>query len=178
MEQRFVVPERAVSHFHIHPGETVADIGAGTGYFMPALVSAVGEEGVVYALEIQRKLLDTLSDTVNSKGWTQVRPLWGDIEKLEGSKIAANTVDVAVLVNAFFQIEDRDTALAEIARIVRPGGKFFIIDWSESFAGLGPQPEQVVSEEDAIAAVETAGLVYERSIPVGEHHYGIACRVV
>lgn len=176
--ERFVEPNTLVSQFHIMPGDTVADIGAGTGYFMEALANAVGPDGVVYASEIQRALLEKLAETARRRGFTQVRPLWGDVEDFGGTKIPDNAADVLIMVNTLFQIEDMPTAFTEVQRILRDGGKFFVIDWSESFAGLGPQPGQVLTAADATAAAETAGFVYERDFPTGAHHYGLAFRNV
>lgn len=175
---RFVDPATAVSQFHIKPGDTVADIGAGSGFFMEALVQAVGPDGVVYASEIQRPLLEKLSDTARRRGFSQVHPVWGDVEREGGTKIPSDAADVVIMVNTFFQLEEVLVALREVQRILRNGGKFFVIDWSESFAGLGPQPEQVVTAANAIDALETAGFIFEREFPAGEHHYGLSVRNV
>jgi ubiquinone/menaquinone biosynthesis C-methylase UbiE len=85
-------------------------------------------------------------------------------------------LDAGVLVNTFFQIEDKKTSLEEMARTLRKGGKFFVVDWTESFAGLGPHPNQVVDEMTAKSLVESAGFTFERSFPTGDHHYGLAFR--
>ena len=175
---RFVNPATVVTHFHIREGDTVADFGAGSGYFIEMLVKLVGEKGVVYACEIQKDLVVKLGQIAHKKGMAQVRPLWCDIEELDGSKIPDGEVDVAILVNTFFQLEDKQTALQEIRRTLRNGGKLFIIDWSESFGGLGPQPSQVVSQEDARAFAEQEGFVFDTSFDAGDHHYGLSFRKV
>lgn len=175
---RFVDPLNIISQCHVKPGDTVADIGAGTGFFMKALVQAVGPEGVVYASEIQRPLLETLGDTARRQGYSSVQAVWGDVETVGGTKIPTDSCDVALLFNTLFQLEDVPTALAEIQRILRGGGKFIVVDWSESFAGLGPQPEQVVTAQNAINMLETAGFVFEHEFAAGDHHYGLAARVV
>ena len=175
---RFVDPKAVTSHCHIKPGDTVADIGAGTGFFMSALVQAVGPEGIVYASEIQRPLLENLGDTARRQGYSAVQAVWGDVETIGGTKIQTDSCDVVLMVNTLFQLEDVPTALAEINRILRDGGKCIIVDWSESFAGLGPQPEQVVSAQNAINMLETAEFVFEREFDTGDHHYGLAARAV
>ena len=173
---RFVEPERVVTHFHIHEGDIVADFGAGSGYFMEALVRQVGAQGVVYACEIQKSLSVKLGEIARSKGLTQIRPLWCDFEKIGGSKIPDGALDVALLINTLFQLEDKQTALQEISRTLRSGGKLFIVDWSESFQGLGPQSEHVVSQADATAYAEQVGFVFDTSFDAGDHHYGLAFR--
>lgn len=175
-QTRFVEPRTVASHFHIHEGETVADFGAGTGYFIPLLSEAVGKKGVVFACEIQKNLIETLAATAREKSLDNVRVLWGDLEAPGGSKVPDKAVDMGLLVNVLFQLEDKQTAVAEILRTMRSGARLYIIDWSESFGGLGPQPSDVVTEGAARALFESAGCTYERSFEAGGHHYGIMFR--
>jgi len=175
---RFVEPTTVATHFYIKEGDTVADFGAGSGYFMEILSQLVGIDGVVYACEIQKDLSVKLGETARSKGLTQVRPLWSDVEEVGGSKIPDEVLDAAIVVNTFFQFEDKDGALQEMSRTLRSGGKLFIIDWSESFNGLGPQPGNIVSELETKALAEQQGFVFERSFDAGDHHYGLAFRKV
>jgi ubiquinone/menaquinone biosynthesis C-methylase UbiE len=175
---RFVIPHIVATHFHVRPGDVVADFGAGSGYFIDTLANLVGHEGRVYALEIQKNLVEKIGDIARAKGFAQVQPLWADVEDLGGSKIPDGTLDVAIMVNTYFQFDDRQSALREVWRTLRSGGKFFLIDWSESFGGLGPQPEQVVMAEVAEAEAETAGFVFEHTFDAGDHHYGLAFRKV
>lgn len=178
LQGRFVEPATVASHFHIREGDSVADFGAGSGYFMEILAKLVGPEGNVYACEIQKDLVQKLGELAHAKGLSQVHPLWSDVEELQGSKIPAGVLDVAILVNTFFQFEDKATALKEISRTMRSGGKLFIIDWSESFSGLGPQPDAVASEDSVKALAEQEGFVFDRSFDAGDHHYGLALRKV
>lgn len=173
---RFVIPEHAVSHFHLRDGDVVGDFGAGAGYFEKALSRAVGGSGVVYAFEIQKMLTEKIADLVRTERLSNVEIVWGDIEAQSGCKIADGRLDAGVLVNTLFQMENKPTALAEIHRLIRSGGKLFVIDWSESFSGMGPQPGDVLTAEAACELVEAAGFAFEREFPAGEHHYGLAFR--
>ena len=173
---RFVDPATVATHFYIKEGDKVADFGAGSGYFMEILAKQVGDEGTVYACEIQKDLSVKLGETARSKGLSQIHPLWCDVEEIGGSKIPDGELDVAIVVNTFFQFEDKDVSLQEMLRTLRSGGKLFIIDWSESFGGLGPQPDQIISELDVKALAEQQGFVMERSFDAGDHHYGLAFR--
>ena len=175
---RFVVPEIVSSHFHLREGDTVADFGAGGGLFLKVLSTAVGESGRVYACEIQKTLVEKLGDQARLMGLQNVHPLWCDLEEINGIKIATGELDSGMLINTFFQIEDRETAVKEMARTVRSGGKFFVIDWTESFAGMGPQPGQVISAADTKNLFEANGFTVEGEFEAGEHHYGLAFRKV
>ena len=173
---RFVVPGVVATHFHLRPGDTVADFGTGQGFFLPILSELVGPKGRVFACEIQRNLVEAIGETVRTKSLGNVEPLWCDIEAHGGTKIDDQALDVAIMVNTLFQIEDKVTAVKEMSRTLRPGGKLFVVDWSESFGGLGPQPTQVITESNAKDLIEAEGFVFERSYDAGGHHYGLGFR--
>jgi ubiquinone/menaquinone biosynthesis C-methylase UbiE len=173
---RFVVPDVVASHFHLREGDTVADFGAGSGAFVPILSRLVGPTGRVYACEIQKNLVETIGEMVRSKGLGNTEPLWCDLEATEGSRLAADSLDAAILVNTLFQIENKPAALTEIVRTLRSGGKLFVVDWSESFGGLGPQPSDVIQETETRQLLESHGLVFDTSFDAGDHHYGLAFR--
>lgn len=103
-------------------------------------------------------------------------PLWCDLEELGGIKIANNTLDAGILVNTLFQLQLKEVALQEMYRVIRPGGILHVIDWSESFGGLGPQMNNVITKEQAIDLLESQRFAFEREYPTGEHHYGFAAR--
>ncbi len=175
-EGRFVVPEVVSTHFHLRPGDTVGDFGAGTGFFATVLSRLVGHEGKVYCVEIQKNLVEKLVDKVRREHLSNVEVIWGDLEEDGATKIPDGSLDAAVIVNTLFQTEDRYLAVREISRTLRSGGKLFIIDWTESWGGLGPQPGNVLDKDEARAVAESAGLTFEREFDAGGHHYGLAFR--
>lgn len=164
------------THFHLRPGDVVGDFGAGNGFFVPALARAVGASGRVYAFEIQKNLVETIGDMVRRGGLSNVEVVWCDLEADHGTKVRDGALDAGVLANALFQMEEQDAAMREIVRTLRSGAKLFIIDWSESFSGLGPHPTQVLTADAAKALAESHGFVFDRSFDAGDHHYGLAFR--
>lgn len=176
--QRFADPSAVVSHFHLREGDVVADFGAGSGYYIEILSAKVGHTGKVYACEIQKELVDKIGTLARQKGLSSVYPLWCDLEEQGGVKIANNTLDSGLMINTLFQLQDKATALEEVARTVRSGGKFFIVDWTDSFGGLGPQPADVFVPQEARSLAEAHGFMFERMFDAGDHHYGIAFRKV
>jgi SAM-dependent methyltransferase len=175
---RFVIPDVVSTHFHLREGELVADYGAGSGFFLQTLSRSVGESGRVFACEIQKQLVEKLADNARVLGLNNIHPLWCDLEEENGIKIGTGELDAAILVNTLFLIEDKEATAKEIARTIRSGGKFFVIDWTESFAGMGPQPGHVVPEVNATALFESHGFVLDTNFPAGDHHYGLAFRKI
>ena len=175
---RFVIPEKVVTHFHLTEGDKVADFGAGSGFFLAPLSKAVGQTGRVYACEIQKQLVEKLGDLARVQGLQNVDPLWCDLEEPNGIKIGTAALDIGVLVNTLFQFENKEVAVQEIGRTIRPGGFLYVVDWTESFGGLGPQAGDVVSAEAAKVLFEANGFTFEREYDAGDHHYGHSYRKV
>jgi ubiquinone/menaquinone biosynthesis C-methylase UbiE len=175
---RFVMPEVVSTHFHLEEGSVVADFGAGVGYFIPALSKAVGPTGRVIACEIQKALVEKLGSFVRQQGLGNVNVVWCDLEAPQGNTLVDNSIDAGVMINTFFQFEEKAAAVAECQRVLKKGGALHVIDWSESFGGTGPAPEQVVDKQSMIAWFEGGGFVLEREYPAGSHHYGLTFRVI
>jgi len=173
---RFVIPNVVGTHFLLQEGDKVADFGAGSGFFIPFLATAVGQSGRVFACEIQRPLVEKLGNFARLKGFSNVDPLWCDLEVSGGIKIPTAYLDAGILVNTLFQLEDKITAITEIGRTIRSDGVLQVIDWMESFAGLGPTTGSVITKSATIALLESHDFILEREYPAGDHHYGLAFR--
>ena len=169
---KFVEPAVVCSHFHLRPGDMVADFGAGSGHYMRPLSNLVGAHGRVYLCEIQKNLVEALGNQAREQRLRNVHPLWCDFETVGGTKLMEGVLDAALLSNTLFQVVDKVSTLGEIARVTRMGGKLIIIDWSDSFGGLGPRSDHIVPLDEARRLVEQVGFVFDRSFPAGEHHYG------
>ena len=173
---KFIDPRVVISHFHLREGEHIADFGAGSGHYMKPLADVVGQSGKVYLCEIQKNLVEALGIKIHEARLRNVHTLWCDLEAPNGIKLRDGLLDAGLVSNTLFQFQDKNAGLKEIGRTIRKGGKLFIIDWTDSFGGLGPAPSHVVREEDARTLVADAGFTVERTFPAGDHHYGIACR--
>lgn len=169
----FVEPEKIVESLDIYAGMKVADFGVGSGRYTLALARAVGEKGRVYAVDIQKELLQKIDREAGRQGFENVEILWGDMEKAGGTKLPDGLLDAVLLSNVLFQLEQRDTVAKEIARVLKPGGRAVIIDWSGSYGHLGPRPEDVVSADSARELFEGSGFAFEKEIPAGRYHYGL-----
>jgi ubiquinone/menaquinone biosynthesis C-methylase UbiE len=169
-------PQTVISHFHLRGGDAVADFGAGSGHYLGALSRAVGSSGSVYACEIQKGLVEKLTKRIGDERLSNTHALWCDLEKIGGTKLKDELLDVGVLMNTLFIIENKDVALDEMHRVIRKGGTLFVVDWSDSFRGMGPQPSQVVTEDMARSLLGEHGFTFERDFPAADHHYGLAFR--
>lgn len=170
----FSDPKQILEQFHVDPGMTVADFGAGSGHYTIALARMVGNSGKVYAVEVQRDVLDRLrSDITSTPGVNNVQFVWGDIDADRGSTLQDHLCDRIVMSNVLFQLEKKETAVKEMFRVLKSGGQVLLIDWSDSFGHLGPHPSAVISEDKAKEMFEACGFQYEKDVITGDHHYGM-----
>lgn len=169
----FTSPEKNLKQLGVHEGMTVVDLGAGAGAYTIILAERVGENGRVYAVEVQKEFLINIKDRAIAKGFKNVEVIWGDIERLGGTKIKEEIADAAVMSNVLFQAEDKLGLLREAKRILKIGGKLLLIDWKDSFNNLGPAKDAVIPATVAREMCEQEGFVLKNEFDAGEHHYGL-----
>jgi ubiquinone/menaquinone biosynthesis C-methylase UbiE len=165
----FSDPLKNLKAFGLREDNIVADLGAGTGFYSIA-AGSIATRGKVYAVELQKDFLDTIKNKIKDARLNNVEIIWGNVEKVGGTKIGDGVVDVVVASNVLFQIEDKDKFIEEIKRILKQKGRVLLIDWSESsiMSGTG-----VVSKDKARVMFEKQGFLLEREINVGDYHYGM-----
>lgn len=170
-------PDSLIPQFEIREGMHVLDVGAGYGsYTIPIAQMLLGyphNTGHVYALEVQKELLETIQQKVTENKLTNVTCLWADIERPNGTKLATASVDVVLLSHVLFQIEDKDACLTEIRRVLKPNGHVCLVEWSDSSPFLGTSTARVFAPSIARARFASHGFVFLRELSVSAHQYGM-----
>ena len=174
----FSDPSHTIAQFELQSGSTVADLGAGTGVLSVLAAQAVGEAGRVYAIEVQKGLLEKLKNHARAARTHNVEALWGDIERRHGTHLRERTVDACIASNVLFQVEHKDSFVAEVKRILKPGGRVLLVDWTDSFNNIGPHKDHIVTESAARALFEKGGFAFMKKIDAGQHHYGMIFRKI
>lgn len=172
----FLHPDKVIRQFKLGEGMHVADLGVGTGVQALAALKAVGESGSVYAIDVQKDLLSKVKKEAEAEGFKNLHVIWSDLESEHATTLANGFLDAVIVSNVLFQIEARDRFMKEVARILRPGGKVLIVDWTDSFGGMGPHTDAVFGKNSARTLAEQNGLVFEQDVDAGSHHYGMICR--
>jgi ubiquinone/menaquinone biosynthesis C-methylase UbiE len=180
----FLHPERIISSLvtmsFLQKGAIIADFGAGHGYFTIPLGRAVGPEGRVYAIEIQKAGLNIIRAKAKLENLLQIEMVWSDLDRANGSRLKDGSVDLVFIANILFQSEKKSIILSEACRVLKPGGRAIIIEWKPVPADrqtgqvlFGPPVALRVIPEVIQKEALHAGLALEREIPVGSHHYGL-----
>lgn len=170
----FLNPDRVVQQLGLLPGMVVIDVGSGIGNFSRAIVQHIGTSGHVYALDILPDVVQRLRNDCRESGITNVTALVADIEHIDGVSLVHESADIILLSNVLFQCADKLRVLSEITRLLKPNGRVYIIEWSDSFHGLGPIADHVIPAETLKSLCATSGLDYQGDLGnVGSHHYGM-----
>lgn len=167
----FTDPDENVSHLHLGEGSQIAVFGSGAGGHSFALSRALKNTGTINAIDVRQHMLDVLKNNAKLEGATNVRFIHADIEK--GTKLSPMSLDAVVIPNTLFSYEDRPAILKEAHKILKPKGKLLIVEWKDSYGGMGPQKENVVTEENAIEMAKGAGFSLLEQFPAGGQHYGL-----
>ena len=168
----FSDPDKNLAQLGLGEGMKVADLGAGTGYYSIAAGRRVGTSGRIYAIEVQKDLLNKLKSNATDAKVNNIEVVWGSIDMIGGTKLRDSLADRAVLADTIFQIEqkDRDNLALEIKRILKPGGKLLVVDW---LPGSSLSPKNCVSRMIVENLFNKNGFTIEKTFNAGDHHYGI-----
>lgn len=119
LRRRIHPPDEMLAWFGVEAGQTVLELGPGPGYFTIEAARRAGQGGRVLCVDIQRAMLEALRPRLRDHGVDNAHPLLGDATRLP---LADGSVDVAYLVTVLGEVPDRPAALAELRRVLRPGG--------------------------------------------------------
>lgn len=148
---------------------TTLDIGAGTGALSSLLVH---QSDRVVSLDIHPSALSSLSRL--SRSHSNLAVMCADIEREEGIPLRSNTVDLVVLCNVLFQLENKEHCMREVKRVLSPHGCAMIIDWEDSFEGIGPHRDHVTPSHHTLGLIEDSGMNMIRRLSLDQtpYHYG------
>ena len=162
-------PERILTDIGLKPGQTLVDIGAGTGFFSIPAAAIVGPSGCVYSLDISRDMLTDLKTAARRQKAKNIRPiLAGETEP----NLPAGA-DFYFLANVFHELEDREKYLRRISERASSSSRVVVIDYYKKPSQHGPPFRERIPLKAAKALFEKLGFRIERSFRVNDEEYGI-----
>ncbi len=166
-------PEEVIELLGCRPGMTVVDLGAGTGYFLPYLSVAVGDEGRVIPLDLEPATIAWLHTRIEKEGLRNVHPA---VVTPDDPALAVHSVDRILVANTWHHISGRVDYAEKLLLSLRPGGLLLIVDFTMD-SPEGPPTERRLSSNTVVSELEAAGFVVQilkESLP---YHYVVAGQV-
>lgn len=175
--KELIDPFKLLEEAGVRAAMKVADFGCGTlGHYVFPASQMVGQHGKVYAIDILKSVLGGISNRIKQEGATNVEVIWGDLERVGGISLPDNSLDIGLLVNNLFLSKQQAVMIKECTRMVKQGGKMLIADWKPTATGIGPDAAVRVGADAAKKMAADIGLIFERDIDPGKHHWGFLCR--
>src|SRR3989344_3155597 len=171
-ESSFLHPTRTLKAAKLHEGMRVADFGAGSGFFTRAAARLVGGKGLVWAVDVHQDLLPRIKKLALEEGLPNVEVVHGNVEKGGGSHLPEENFDLVIISNLLFGAEHKEQIVKEAKRVLRKGGRVLCIDWADSFGGMGPHQDHVVTQDHAQTLFELGGFTHPEPGPAGGDHWG------
>jgi ubiquinone/menaquinone biosynthesis C-methylase UbiE len=147
-------PDAVVGAMQIEQGMTVADLGAGTGYFEPHLSRAVGATGQVLALDVEPDMVRYLIERAQREHLGNVRAV---LARSDDPALAEQSCDRILIVDTWHHIPEREKYAQKLRAALRPGGRVYVVDFTRE-AAQGPPPEFRVPPQQVVEELTRAGL--------------------
>jgi predicted methyltransferase len=132
-------PDLIMDALKIADQSTVADIGAGAGWFTIRLARRVGPRGTVYAQDVQREMLEAIRRRVAKEGLENVETRLG---KGSDPNLPASALNAVLVVDVYPEVEDRVSFLRNLGASLRPNGRIGIVNYKPGKGGPGPAPDE------------------------------------
>ena len=147
-------PDQIMDALKIADGSQVAEIGAGGGWFIVRLSRRVGQNGAVYAEDVQPEMIEAIRRRVLRESLTNVRTVLGTTKN---SRLPKN-LDAILINSAYNEMQNPVAVLQDAAASLKPQGRLGIVDFLPGAGGPGPEPEQRIDPETVIKGATAAGL--------------------
>ena len=156
-------PTRAVAALKLRPGQAVADIGAGSGYYTMLLGAAVGPGGRVYATDIQPEMLALIKKKIESRRVANVELVLGTPTE---SRLPDASVDLALMVDVYHELAQPQAFLRSLKRAIRPDGRLVLIEFRKESPEVPIREEHKMSVREARLELEAEGYRFEQVIDI------------
>ena len=150
-----------VTALQLKPGMVVADIGAGTGYLARRMAAALMPGGRVLAVDVQPEMVSMLQSMVRQTGLTQIEPSLGTEVDV---KLPASSIDLAIMVDVYHELEFPHEVMASIMRALRPGGQLVFVEYRAEDPKVPIKALHKMSEVQIKREAAVHALVWERTV--------------
>ena len=147
-------PDDIVKALDLKPGDSVADIGAGTGYFTRRFAVAVGPQGKALGLDVEPTMVGYMEGDARKRKLDHYE---ARLVRADNPGLPPESVDIVFFCDTYHHIENRVSYLINLSGALKPGGRIVIVDFHKRPLPIGPPPEHKLSEETVRDEFQRAG---------------------
>ncbi len=154
-------PQRVIDALEIRKGQTVADLGAGSGYFSFRMASKVGSEGKILAVDIQEAMLNVVRQRAKREGLSNVVA----VRSTESdSKLPAASVDLLLMVDVYHELEYPYEVMQSVVKALKPGGRVALVEYRKEDPRVMIKEVHKMAETQIIKEMAAVGLKHVKTI--------------
>lgn len=168
-KRREMLPTRTVlNKIGLNEGARLADIGCGIGYFSIPAADVIGPQGIVFALDVSKEMIEELDKKIEENGIENIRTVITDKYNF---KLEDNSVSYAFICTVLHEIEDGMAFINETKRILALGGKIAVVEWIRAESDWGPPVDHRLDSSDVKIMLQAAGFKEIEYLKLNEHFY-------
>lgn len=169
---KFINPASVVAQTGLMQGEVVADLGCGNGFYVLPAAQMVGNQGMVYAVDVMEAKLAATVSIANQFGYKNVRIVKADLAKplLE---IPANSCDLVIVGNILHQIDQKQELIKNIYRVLKSPGRVVVVEWKKTATPFGPPLAQRIEQQKLEILLMQSGLRKSKELEADGYHYAV-----
>lgn len=171
--EKWQKPAEVVEALQLHSGMCVADLGSGTGYFLPYLSKAVGKDGCVLALDPEPNMVIHIRERAEKENLDNVTPI---LVSFDDPRLPDGSADLVLIVDTFHHLDDRLNYLRRLRRALKPKGRVAIVDWFKRPLPEGPAPEHKLARDQVVQEMAAAGYMLAEEPKILPYQYFLVFR--
>lgn len=172
MQNKFLNPNLVIAQAGLMQGQTVVDLGCGSGFYVLPAAQMVGSAGTVYAVDIlEDKLAATISIT-GQFGYKNVKVVRADLSR-PFLDLPEGYCDVVITGNIFHEITPRDQLIKNIYRLLKTGGRLLAVEWKKTATPFGPPLDKRIDQQQLEILLMQAGLRKNKELEADSYHYAV-----
>jgi len=168
--ESFLNPPEVLKKLELRKNMVAADFGSGSGGWVLPLARRL-TEGKVYAIDVLPEALSVLESRSRSEKLFNIQIVCSNLESKRGSTLHPNSVDLVLMTNLLFEVDDKKRVIEEGKRVLKKGGNLLVVDWKTE-ASVGPENGRI-SAKDVKEIAEDLDLKLEKEFDAGSYHYGL-----
>jgi ubiquinone/menaquinone biosynthesis C-methylase UbiE len=147
-------PHDVIMSLNLKEGETVADIGAGSGYFAFRFTHHVGDKGKVYGVDINPDMILYMNRRIRDM---QLKNIVTILASPDDPLLIDASIDRFFICDTWHHIENQSKYLALMKKMLKPRGQVIMIEFHKKELAVGPPVEMKIAREDMVRQMETNG---------------------